>query len=78
MNPTRALGFSSSTELSETDLSTAVAFAEAWPDRTQATYAGVGFPIIGIQALMKNKRVPGRPKDLVDLELLRRHHPQGR
>jgi hypothetical protein len=42
-------------------------FAEAWRLR---------FPIIGIDALMKNKQALARPKDLVDLDLLRRHHPR--
>lgn len=56
---------------------TGVGFEDAWRDRTQATYAGVDFPIIGVAALMKNKRALGRPKDLLDLDLLRRHHPRG-
>lgn len=57
---------------------TGVRFEDAWRDRTQASYAGVDFSIIGIDALMENKRALGRPKDLVDLELLRRHHPRRR
>ena len=56
---------------------TGVGFEDAWRDRTQANYAGVDFPIIGVDALIKNKRALGRPKDLIDLELLRRHHPRG-
>ena len=55
---------------------TGVSFAEAWAARAEATYGDVGFPIIGIDALMKNKEALGRPKDLVDLDLLRRHHPR--
>jgi len=54
---------------------TGVSFEEAWTSRSEATYGDVGFQIIGIDALMKNKKALGRPKDLVDLELLRRHHP---
>lgn len=54
---------------------TGVTFAEAWPQRTDARYEGVPFPIIGLDALVKNKRALGRPRDLLDLELLRRHHP---
>lgn len=42
---------------------TGVNFEEAWPARTEASYAGVGFPIIGIDALMKNKQALARPKD---------------
>lgn len=53
---------------------TGVAFEEGWPNRAEAAYGGVGFPIIGIDALMKNKQALARPKDLVDLDLLRRHH----
>lgn len=52
---------------------TGVGFETAWPARVEATYGDVGFPIIGIDALMKNKQALGRPKDLVDLDLLRRH-----
>lgn len=55
---------------------TGVEFEDAWPARTEASYAGVRFPIIGIEALMKNKQALARPKDLVDLDLLRRHHPR--
>jgi hypothetical protein len=55
---------------------TGVQFEEAWPGRVEATYGGVGFPMIGIDSLTKNKRALGRPKDLLDLDLLRRHHPR--
>jgi hypothetical protein len=54
---------------------TGVTFVEAWPDRREASYGGAPFPIIGVEALVRNKRALGRPKDLLDLELLRRHHP---
>lgn len=33
---------------------TGVDFEDAWPTRTNATYGGVGFPIIGIDALIKS------------------------
>ena len=55
---------------------TAVTFEEAWATRSEATYGDVRFPIIGIDALTKNKQALGRPKDHVDLDLLRRHHPR--
>ena len=42
---------------------TGVAFDEAWAARTSAMYGDVEFPVIGLDALMKNK----------DLDLLRRH-----
>ena len=50
-----------------------VVFAEAWPRRAEASYEGVRFPVIGIDALVRNKRAVGRPKDLLDLELLGRY-----
>ena len=50
-----------------------VAFADAWPGRAEASYEGVRFPVIGIDALMKHKPAVGRPKDLLDLELLGRY-----
>jgi hypothetical protein len=50
-----------------------VLFAEAWRGRAEALYEGVRFPVIGIDALMKNKRAVGRPKDLLDLEMLGRY-----
>lgn len=53
---------------------TGVDFESAWPARAEAAYGGVDFPIIGIDALIENKQALGRPKDLVDLDLLRRHH----
>lgn len=56
---------------------TAVAFEEAWPARVEATYGGVRFPVIGSEALMKNKKALDRPKDRLDLELLRRYGRRG-
>jgi hypothetical protein len=50
-----------------------VTFAEAWPDRVEANYGDVRFSLIGREALMKNKRALGRPKDLLDVALLERH-----
>lgn len=54
---------------------TGVTFGEAWPHRIAAQYGGVSFPIIGLDALVKNKQALGRPRDLLDLDLIRRHHP---
>jgi hypothetical protein len=54
---------------------TGVTFAEAWPDRSEAAYGDARFPVIGLEALIRNKRALGRPKDLLDLELLQRHRP---
>lgn len=50
---------------------TGVAFDEAWRDRVEATYGDVRYPLIGREALITNKRALGRPKDLLDLDLLR-------
>ncbi|HKB69731.1 MAG TPA: hypothetical protein VKH46_02745 [Thermoanaerobaculia bacterium] len=49
-----------------------VAFEEAWPDRVYGTYGDVRFPLIGKDALLRNKRAVGRPKDLIDVDLLER------
>lgn len=45
-----------------------VSFAEAWRDRIKVD---MGVSAIGLAALLKNKRAAGRPKDLLDVELLR-------
>ena len=54
---------------------TGVTFAEAWPGRVEARYGDARFPIIGREALVRNKKALGRSRDLLDLELLERHHP---
>ena len=45
-----------------------VSFAEAWRERIKVD---TGVSAIGLAALLKNKRAAGRPKDLLDVELLR-------
>ena len=45
-----------------------VSFKEAWRSRIKVD---AGVSAIGLAALLKNKRRSGRPKDLLDLELLR-------
>ena len=52
---------------------TGVVFAEAWDGRVEASYSGVRVPVIGRDALLKNKRALGRPKALLDIELLSRN-----
>jgi hypothetical protein len=47
-----------------------VTFDEAWSERAVAELPGLSLPIIGRQALIRNKRASGRPKDLVDLQML--------
>jgi hypothetical protein len=49
-----------------------VVFDEAWERRTETVFEGVRFPVIGLDDLIQNKRACGRPKDLVDLEILER------
>ena len=55
---------------------TAVSFDEAWPARVEGRYGDARFPLLGRDALLKNKRALARPKDLLDLELLERHRPR--
>lgn len=52
---------------------TGVSFPEAWADRTAVEYGGIPCHVIGRDALVANKRLLGRAKDLADLELLERH-----
>jgi hypothetical protein len=52
---------------------TGVLFDEAWPERAITTYGDVSFPLLGREALLKNKRATGRPKDLLDIDTLERY-----
>lgn len=55
------------------DLNTAltgVGFEEAWEGHAEIEIDDLRIPIIGRAAMIKNKRATGRPKDLLDLELL--------
>jgi hypothetical protein len=47
-----------------------VHFLEAWPSRFLVELEGVSIPVIGLLDLIRNKRATGRPKDLIDLEIL--------
>lgn len=53
-----------------------VTFEEAWPGRVETVIGdeeeGLRVPYIGIEALMKNKRVSPRPRDLSEVEYLDR------
>ena len=53
-----------------------VGFEEAWAGRVDAVLVtadgDVPLPFIGLEALVKNKRAAGRPKDLDDLSYLTR------
>ncbi len=50
----------------------ALSFEEAWQSRTNALLEGLTFPVIGRDELLRNKRATGRPKDLLDAEVLER------
>lgn len=46
-------------------------FAEAWLTRTHADFGeGVRCPVIGLDALIANKRAAARPQDLADVAAL--------
>jgi hypothetical protein len=47
-----------------------VDFDEGWASRITATFAGLEVPVIGFDALLKNKHAAGRPKDLADIAWL--------
>lgn len=55
-----------------------VRFEEAWQARTQIRVGSVSVPVIGRAAFVVNKRASGRPKDLADVQLVLRHHPEDR
>jgi hypothetical protein len=47
------------------------AFSEAWPTHIVADFGeGVRCPVIGLDALIANKRAAGRPQDLADIAAL--------
>ena len=50
-----------------------IAFEEAWPSRVEADFGpGVRCPVIGLDALLRNKRASARPQDLADVDALER------
>ncbi len=50
-----------------------VHFADAWPSTVQADFGeGVQCPVIGLSALLQNKRASARPQDLADVAALER------
>lgn len=51
---------------------TGVEFNEAWKNRIETTYGDATVPLIGLEELIVNKQSLGRPKDLLDLEALRK------
>jgi hypothetical protein len=56
------------------DLLTSVSgltFDHAWDRRTVITIEGLAVPLIGREDFVTNKQASGRPRDLLDLELLK-------
>lgn len=47
-----------------------VAFEEAWSTAEQAELEGLPVRVLGRECLLKNKRAVGRPKDLLDIQIL--------
>lgn len=55
------------------------AFADAWPSRIYADFGeGLRCPVIGLEALLANKRAAARPQDLADVAALEKAHKVGR
>lgn len=52
-----------------------VSFEDAWTSRVEAEFAAKPLYVIGREMLLRNKRAAGRPKDLLDVELLEQHAP---
>lgn len=55
-----------------------VGFADAWEDRTELEVEGRKVPVLGLRALIENKRFAGRTQDLADVEALERIQQSGR
>jgi hypothetical protein len=51
-----------------------VNFDDAWPDRLVADLDGLRADVIGREHLLQNKIASGRPKDVVDADILRSDH----
>jgi hypothetical protein len=47
-----------------------VEFNDAWPRRLEVTIAGLPVGVIGRSDFIANKKASGRPKDLMDIDLL--------
>jgi hypothetical protein len=52
-----------------------VTFDQAWPNRIMAKIGDATYPVLGRSELLVNKRASGRPKDLIDVELLEKFKP---
>lgn len=47
-----------------------VVFDDAWERRIEVEFGGTVVPVLGRDDLISSKKASGRPKDLIDLELL--------
>ena len=47
-----------------------VSFERAWPNRTTVQIESLSIPVLGKDDFIANKRAVGRPRDLIDLDLL--------
>jgi hypothetical protein len=45
---------------------------DAWPERIEVQIEGRKVPVLGLRALLQNKRFVGRAQDLADVEALAR------
>lgn len=65
-------------EPSRIDILTAISgvdFDRAWPNRLSIEMDGINLSVIGRDDLIVNKRACGRPKDIVDAEILDPTYP---
>lgn len=51
-------------------------FEEAWPGRITVRIASLDVPVLGREALLRNKRAAGRPRDLADIAELEAAPPK--
>lgn len=49
-----------------------VTFSDAWPRALTMEWEGLPIRVLSLQDLLANKRASGRPKDLLDVQLLER------
>lgn len=52
-----------------------VEFADAWEDRVEADFGGIVVQVLSRTHLLTNKRLAGRPQDLMDIESLLQSQP---
>jgi predicted nucleotidyltransferase len=55
---------------------TGVRFADAWPRRTEVDFGGVGVNLVSRDDLICMKSALGRPRDLMDVEELKKAPPR--